>query len=438
MFFNQFSKDGILKMRDLVISPEGKNDFNAGEINTGRINKIPFLILNSSNLSTGRNWQFTPIDLGEREPDSEAEKYDKNCILRAFKYEDLMEKKFRKYRDLPLSIAVASSAGVPGIFSPLSLTKLYRDSVPLLVDGGVYDNQGLSAVLSENCSDIIVSDASNQLEFKKSMGSDLFNVLSRTNSIQMNRIRNAGLGILNLCENSGKINDSFIIHLLEDLKPKVLLPRKNIISGNPESKITSFGVDKKIRDYLSKMRTDLDCFTEIESYSLMYEAYRISEYIFNEKKLLSDFGISREKTKWEFLDVKDLADGKKQNKKYEKYLKTGSKVFMKPVIISPILLLPISFILLLCLIPVSLYFYLVLQSGYSEYLIKMIYISVIIFFIPWSANTVFKKRIKLLNWLKLPLSLMLSPCFSIFCSLYILLINPIYKKIGKLKKFLEN
>ena len=61
-----------------------------------------------------------------------------------------------------LGEAVAASAAVPGLFPPMQLTGLYE--YPLqLVDGGMYDNQGIDALLDAGCTDVVVSDAGGQL-----------------------------------------------------------------------------------------------------------------------------------------------------------------------------------------------------------------------------------------------------------------------------------
>jgi hypothetical protein len=61
-----------------------------------------------------------------------------------------------KLAQLSLADAVAASACVPAIFTPLSIHDLYWNSsqeeiVVELVDGGVFDNQGLDALFETNC-----------------------------------------------------------------------------------------------------------------------------------------------------------------------------------------------------------------------------------------------------------------------------------------------
>ena len=49
---------------------------------------------------------------------------------------------------------------MPAIFEPIPLEDLYPDKKVLLVDGGVYDNQGVASLLEQDCSVMLVSDAS--------------------------------------------------------------------------------------------------------------------------------------------------------------------------------------------------------------------------------------------------------------------------------------
>ena len=70
-----------------------------------------------------------------------------------------------RYQQFPYCQAVAASSCVPGLFTPLEMNGLY-DGVSLrLVDGGVYDNQGIGGLLDQNCSVMLVSDASGQSTF---------------------------------------------------------------------------------------------------------------------------------------------------------------------------------------------------------------------------------------------------------------------------------
>ena len=118
------------------------------------------LVLNATTLNTGHNWQFTATWMGEAATTID-NRIDGNDYLRRMYYSEAPAA-YRK--GVRLGHAVAASACVPGLFPALKLPKLYeRHPVVRLVDGGVHDNQGIAALLDQECSVIIVSDASGQM-----------------------------------------------------------------------------------------------------------------------------------------------------------------------------------------------------------------------------------------------------------------------------------
>ena len=58
-----------------------------------------------------------------------------------------------------------------------------------LVDGGVQDNQGIQGLFDRGCRQLIVSDASGQLDDEEKPDSSLLAVLKRSSGIGQNRIR---------------------------------------------------------------------------------------------------------------------------------------------------------------------------------------------------------------------------------------------------------
>lgn len=126
--------------------------------NADRKSKVPVLVINTTTLNTGHNFQFTATWMGEPPPQGAQGKIDKNTRLRRAYYRELPA----KYQELPLGVAVAASACVPAVFPPLALTDLFEDWTPQLVDGGVHDNQGIEGLLDNQCTHLIVSDASGQ------------------------------------------------------------------------------------------------------------------------------------------------------------------------------------------------------------------------------------------------------------------------------------
>lgn len=105
------------------------------------------------------------------------------------------------HEDFPVSKAVMASTCVPFAFTPIKIPKKYIKEQknshgrikPLLIDGGVYDNQGIHKLTQENssyyCEDIIiVSDAGTG--YKPWLKNNLISLLIKTSDLFMNRIKN--------------------------------------------------------------------------------------------------------------------------------------------------------------------------------------------------------------------------------------------------------
>jgi len=140
------------------------------------------IAINATNAETSRPFTFSK----ERMTDSTYEYSDPKIRF--------------KQHDFPISRAVAASSCVPFAFTPIRIAKHFFENEkdynlvqPRLIDGGVYDNQGvhkLTFPTSAFYTDIvIVSNAGDDFPFKHKF----FNVISllvRTSNIFMNRIKN--------------------------------------------------------------------------------------------------------------------------------------------------------------------------------------------------------------------------------------------------------
>ena len=144
------------------------------------LKKFPELAIGSSNLATGRPFTFS----GRKMADST---YSKKPLIR-FKHEDF-----------PVARAVMASSCVPFAFTPLHIDKKYFENEadalrvhPLLVDGGVYDNQGIQKITqhksSYRCDVIISSDAGGPLSEAISFRNTI-TLLVRTVDVFMYRIK---------------------------------------------------------------------------------------------------------------------------------------------------------------------------------------------------------------------------------------------------------
>lgn len=351
-FYNAAANDLKLIARPsldkLKIQPLGfGGDFRPNSHNGLRDAKVPILILNATTLNTGRNWQFTAEEMGEWAPPDKMKEIDKNSIFEAFEYKGAA---LEKYRHVPLSIAVAASACVPAIFHPMPLTNLYRNVTPKLVDGGVQDNQGTAPILFEHCTDIIVSDASGQMADEKSPSSFFGLVGLRAKSILEDRVRDLGLESLVTHEEADVINKPAILHLRDGLDVRVLKPQQALQpldDAVPQPLL--YGIDKRVQRRLSAMRTDLDAFTEVEAYSLMFSGYSMTDYKAREDPIRKYCKDEKDRyDQWQFLAIRDFADCTTENKYYLQQLGIAGKNLFKPfLLLRKSILLPILLVLVL-------------------------------------------------------------------------------------------
>lgn len=145
------------------------------------VNK-PLLAIGSTNLQSGRPFTFSRLKMEDS--------------TYAF-----MENPIRfKQDDFPLARAVMASSCVPFAFTPVHIDKQFYEHPedthrvnPQLVDGGVYDNQGIQKLTQQNsmyaCDIVITSDAGNKLPFEGSYN-NLLILLIRTMDVFMARIKN--------------------------------------------------------------------------------------------------------------------------------------------------------------------------------------------------------------------------------------------------------
>ncbi|HEY5536455.1 MAG TPA: patatin-like phospholipase family protein [Ignavibacteria bacterium] len=146
----------------------------------------PIITINSTNLETGGLFTFSKEYMGDSN-------YEHN--LKGGK------PVFFKVLDFPVSVAVSASTAIPFPFNPIKIKqKHYSDpkdfpkrADPSLVDGGVYDNQGIHKITNKmsryKCDTIICSDAAAPFK-RKFYQMNPLPILTRVNSIMMLRIKN--------------------------------------------------------------------------------------------------------------------------------------------------------------------------------------------------------------------------------------------------------
>ncbi|HVN80108.1 MAG TPA: patatin-like phospholipase family protein [Terriglobia bacterium] len=283
--------------------PDGPPGFAPKTHNWKRSAKVPILVLNATTLNTGHNWQFTASWMGEP-PTCISSEVDGNYRLRRMYYQEAPE----RYRDVRLGLAVAASSCVPGLFEPIVLPELYPEETVRLVDGGVHDNQGIASLLEQDCTVLLVSDASGQMGTIENPSSGPISALLRSNGISMSRVRETEYLDVDARRRSSLLRGVMFIHLKKDLD---VIPKNWIGCEDPEDParqkgwqypLTTYGIRKDIQAKLACVRTDLDSFCDLEAYALMCSGYMMTQSEFPNS--ISGFGISGPPVEsWDFLKV---------------------------------------------------------------------------------------------------------------------------------------
>ncbi len=331
--------DEMIKMNELKIKPGAKDKDTAfGEYKTGiddvkpiKYNedigqggcKLPIILINATSLNSGHNWRFEASRMGEPERISDDMlAIDKNSrFSRPDKYDDMPTEALINIR---LGHAVAASACVPGLFNPLAISNMYEDIQIQLVDGGVHDNQGIEALLEYGCKEVIISDASGQMGDELDQSAQIPKVVGRMSSVLMDRVREEELK--SVLRNTDV--ETTLLHMRRGLTPNVL----PYCGEKPPAKLPDisleFGVHENIQDLLSKVRTDLDSFSDVEADALMLDGYLISKHCFDEK-------VEIVKGQWRFSHLTNLME--KPDEVFTKHLEIASKQFFKAFFLKPLL-----------------------------------------------------------------------------------------------------
>src|SRR5438093_1207235 len=196
----------------LFINPPDTSGFSPPRDNWMRSTKVPILVVNATALNTGHNWQFTASWMGEP-PESVDAETDINDRLRRMYYDQAPG----RYKRMRLGRAVAASSCVPGLFEPIAFPRLYPDRTVSLVDGGVHDNQGAASLLDQDCTVLLISDASGQMKSEAKPGGDAVSVLKRSNDVLMARVRGAQYRDLATRRSASLLRGLMFLHLKKDL-----------------------------------------------------------------------------------------------------------------------------------------------------------------------------------------------------------------------------
>jgi hypothetical protein len=244
-----------------------------------------------------------------------------------------------EFKNIRLGLAVSASTCVPGIFEPLTLKRLYPNRTIRLVDGGVSDNQGVTSLLEQDCRVILVSDGSGQMVSEDVPSGNFLGVPLRSNSILQSRIRESQFHDLEKRRRSSLIRGLMYIHLKQDLdvNPIDWVGCENKFINSYEAResarshpVTRYGIAKEIQKLLSFIRTDLDSFSEIEAFTLMTSAYKMTGFAFEHSNCIEGIAVEIEAVNWNFLKVE--AGMKEKNEKYKhiyKLLSTSDSLIFK-------------------------------------------------------------------------------------------------------------
>lgn len=279
-------------MHELVIQPRRSDgtvweDFKPRNHNWRRETKVPILILNATALNTGHNWQFTATYMGEA-PATINREVDSVYRLRRKYYTEAPDSPTAPQK-VRLGAAVAASSCVPGLFEPLTFEQMYathgdkRGIDVKLVDGGVCDNQGVSGLLEQDCTVLLVSDGSGQMNPVEVPSSESLMVALQSNSILQARIRGTQYHDLDSRLSASMLNGLMFVHLKKDLDNtpvhwKDCPPESRLAAPDEREVSTAYGIPKVVQRRLAAIRTDLDSFCDQEAYALMWSGYRMTEY----------------------------------------------------------------------------------------------------------------------------------------------------------------
>jgi len=314
--YARIADDGERELRHLRIRPKGDEALAPKYDNWRRINKVPILILNATSLNTGHNWQFTTSWMGEP-PSTIESRVDGNYRLRRLYIDSEAPP---AHRGIRIGAAAAASACVPGLFTPLELRELYPGITVRLVDGGVHDNQGMFGLLDQNCSVMIVSDASGQMSTDDAPADGPLGVLLRTVSLLQARVRVACFREIDARRKSGRLKGMLFLHLKRGLEVEA---RDWVDCGNPKelspadllqshAALTDYRVIKRVQRLLAGVRTDLDSFSDLEAYALMTSGCNMVRATIDDA--ISGFAVDPRPHDWHFLHLADAMKDERRSK----------------------------------------------------------------------------------------------------------------------------
>ncbi|MGD2216188.1 MAG: patatin-like phospholipase family protein [Gemmatimonadales bacterium] len=190
----------------------------------------------------------------------------------------------RDFERITLADAVAASACFPPVFPPYTILGLYDDThvaTLRLTDGGVFDNQGTSALFEEECTHVIVSDAGGLMQVERRVTAGRFGMMGRIFSILMDNVRNLQLHRLREERrvSAGLSGVDGQSAAWKDLEERYGLDGAAFFhmttppeDGDPEG-LPPHAESRAI----ASIRTDLDAFGDGEIAAIVYQGYSLAD-----------------------------------------------------------------------------------------------------------------------------------------------------------------
>ncbi|WP_342044533.1 patatin-like phospholipase family protein [Bacillus sp. OTU530] len=341
---------GMVKMHELLITPKSKRElpmpFQPDQHNNLLQNaKVPVLLLNTTVLNTGSNWRFEAVRMGDTRPSDYDQRLreldiDKNSrLMRADSYSKIPVDRLREFE---LGYAVAASSAVPGVFVPVAVSGMYEDMRIQLVDGGVYDNQGVQGLLDAGCTHMIVSDASGQMDDELEPSPHAAQAFSRSFSILGKRLREEQMyRVIEKHEESRLV----YIHLRKGLavEEKPFVNFKESVESRKQEEMDGcenigekdFGIHPLVQLKLSNLRTHLDSFSDVEAFSLMNAGYNMMQAEI--EPMLAYFNAKESpisNQKWSFQNETLLSQLEKPSDAFLRILSVGERKIGKTLLLS--------------------------------------------------------------------------------------------------------
>jgi len=314
------------------------------------------LMVNATSLNTGHGWRFEATMMGEPRRGPVRRVLDDNERLQRIRFADEPPQRFAEF---DLARAVAASACFPG-FEPLPLSGLYEDRKVELVDGGIFDNQGVHALRHRDCSHYVVSDGAGRLEDARRPHTRVLAVLGRAYGIAAGRVRED-----QLLELLGAAPSSAIVDIKGGCAgaPVPWQGRGNPADDEEENFVELPGLDAldlptsssawnvhpEIQLLLSELRTDLDHFSEVERHSLMLAGY--SNAVVQLERpggIAQQFEVPESSEQhWCFQDVAPLMDPPNGNlsARYVRQLRAGRRrLFRLPSLLPVSVVVPVGLV----------------------------------------------------------------------------------------------